>query len=91
MAALLQAAGQAHHTYQEEELDGVRNEDWPRWYAAWLLENGLQTMFAPPPQQEKLAGQLARISADHKAAESDESWPDYTAPRLLDALSAGGR
>jgi hypothetical protein len=36
LARLLREAEQAHAAY-EREL-GKRDEDWPAWYAAWILE-----------------------------------------------------
>lgn len=86
IASLLTAAGSAHHSYEQEELGGEFDKDWPQWYAAWLLENGLASAFTPPPGQKALADALERISAEHKAAEGDLSWADFTAPLLLAAF-----
>jgi hypothetical protein len=36
LARLLREAEQAHAAY-EREL-GKRDEDWPTWYATWILE-----------------------------------------------------
>jgi hypothetical protein len=36
LAQLLRDAEQAHAEY--ERTTGERDEDWPRWYARWLLE-----------------------------------------------------
>ena len=33
----LAAAGQAHHQYETEYLGGERDENWPAWYAAYVL------------------------------------------------------
>ncbi len=33
----LAAAGLAHHEYEQKFLDGVRDEQWPGWYAAYVL------------------------------------------------------
>lgn len=84
---LLERAGQAHHAYEQEQLNGERDEDWPRWYAAWLLENGLQQQITPPPNQEKLADQLAQITEDHKAAGSEADWAEFAALRLAEAYA----
>ena len=83
IASLLTAAVSAHHTYEQEELGGECDQDWPQWYAAWLLENGLASAFAPPPGQQALAGALERISAEHKGTDGEQSWAEFTAPRLL--------
>lgn len=36
LAELLREAAKAHHEYEVET--GQRDEDWPSWYAAFLLE-----------------------------------------------------
>lgn len=33
----LRAAGRAHHDYEQNVLDGVRDELWPGFYAAFVL------------------------------------------------------
>ena len=33
----LQAAGQAHHEYETNFLEGERDEQWAGWYAAYVL------------------------------------------------------
>ncbi len=35
---LLREAEQAHGKYETEELGGVRDEDWPTWYAAFIVD-----------------------------------------------------
>ena len=37
LAAALAAAGGAHHLYEANFLDGKRDEQWPGWYAAYVL------------------------------------------------------
>ncbi len=86
IASLLTAAGSAHHKYEQEELNGEYDKDWPQWYAAWLLENGLASAFTPPPGQLALAEALESISAEHKETDSEQSWSEFSAPRLLAAF-----
>lgn len=85
LKSLLEQAGQAHHDYEQEQLEGQRDKDWPRWYAAWLLENGLASQITPPPNQEKLAEQLAAITDQHEAVGSDLDWAAYAAQQLAEA------
>lgn len=33
----LETAGAAHHEYQTNALQGVPDEQWPGWYAAYVL------------------------------------------------------
>lgn len=38
LAKLIKQAADAHHLYEQKELKGVRDEDWPTWYAQWILK-----------------------------------------------------
>lgn len=44
--AALTAAGRAHHEYETNALNGERDEQWPGWYAAYVL--GRLGDFTPP-------------------------------------------
>jgi hypothetical protein len=37
LARLLREAEEAHGQYEKEELGGERDEDWPSWYAEFIL------------------------------------------------------
>ena len=37
LAAALKAAGSAHHEYEQSVLNGVFDEQWPMFYAAFVL------------------------------------------------------
>ncbi len=37
IAAALAAAGSSHHIYEQKFLNGKRDEQWPSWYAAYVL------------------------------------------------------
>ena len=47
LARLLREAEQAHGAY-EKEL-GTRDEDWPSWYATWILERLRERREGPGP------------------------------------------
>jgi len=38
LAELLREAEKAHGTYEKQELGGVRDEDWPAWYAEFIVD-----------------------------------------------------
>lgn len=82
VAALLKDAATAHHKYEEEELGGVRDEQWADWYAAHLLANGLDGLLASQMDAEELSSALSEISAAQKAAANTEDWAAYTAAAL---------
>jgi hypothetical protein len=37
LAEALRRASEAHGKYEEEELGGVRDENWPDWYAEYMV------------------------------------------------------
>lgn len=55
----LRAAGNAHHEYEQTVLNGVHDEQWAGWYAAYVL--GRLGDFATPGE---LTRWLAGVSAD---------------------------
>jgi catechol 2,3-dioxygenase-like lactoylglutathione lyase family enzyme len=40
LAAALRRAEAAHGVYEKEKLHGVRDADWPSWYAAYMIAEG---------------------------------------------------
>jgi hypothetical protein len=38
LAGLLREAEAAHGKYEQEELGGVRDEEWPAWYAEFIVK-----------------------------------------------------
>ena len=38
LAELLRETSQAHGKHEKEELGGQFDEDWPAWYAGYLLD-----------------------------------------------------
>ena len=39
LARLLREAEKAHGEYEKEKLGGVRDADWPSWYAEFILNS----------------------------------------------------
>jgi hypothetical protein len=37
LAQALRRAAEAHGKHEEEELGGVRDENWPDWYAEYMV------------------------------------------------------
>ena len=70
----LAAAGKAHHDYETHILGGVRDEQWPGWYAAYVL--GRLGDFTSPSQ---LSEWLA-------TAPNDDSWAASAASFVLSQL-----
>lgn len=87
VAALLRQAEAAHGEYETTVLGGVYDEDWPRWYAVYLLEHGLAEHLSNTGRAdaEALAVTLKRLADDYERERPAEPWPDVYARRLLAA------
>ena len=75
LATALEAAGSAHHEYEQTVLNGVFDEQWPMFYAAFVL--GRVGEFTKP---SVLASWLQESPAD-------EAWAETAARHVLDSLS----
>ena len=72
LVGALQAAAAAHHDYETGALGGVHDEQWPGWYAAYVLgrvgdfvtPTVLSRWLASAPSSED----WARSAADYVAA-----------------------
>jgi hypothetical protein len=87
ITGLLEKAQSAHHVFEKEELEGEFDEQWPAWYADYLLNNGLAELFATSIDLDTLAEWLQKISQQHKAENTLQSWAAYSANKLLSAFS----
>jgi hypothetical protein len=85
LSELLRQAQAAHHDFETMELEGSRDEQWPDWYAQYLLVNGLAGMLGRQPDNDGLAAMLEQYSREHKTAGSQQDWAEFTAQRLLEA------
>lgn len=88
MTALLRQAEEAHGVYETTELNGVYDEDWATWYAAYAVDNGIGDLLGRPVAQGDLGRFLASTFADFKAADPKpiEPWAAHTARRILAEL-----
>lgn len=88
ISALLGRAEEAHGAYEQAELGGVYDEDWPRWYATYALDNGIGAMLGHDVSADELAEFLTRSNAEFQATEPKltESWASYTAGRIATEL-----
>ncbi|KAA3643357.1 MAG: hypothetical protein DWQ07_22865 [Chloroflexi bacterium] len=83
----------AHHKYQTRQLEGARNQDWPAWYADYLLEGGIAELLQTSPAPEQLAQFLTDLHASYSALSEKEQlemdWPSYYAPKLIKHFQTG--
>ncbi len=82
--ALLEMAKEAHGVYEETELNGVYDQDWPRWYATYAIDHGIGASIGQDVTIDRLAQFLASTNAEFEQAEpnASESWAFYTARRI---------
>lgn len=84
-AALVQrlsAANAAHGEYEKTVLHGVYDEQWPEWYAAYLIDRGWNELFARVWNVDELSAALRQADAAYRAAASNVSWQEFYAARF---------
>ena len=64
LAALLARTGEAHGVFEETELNGVYDQEWPRWYAAYAVDHGIGALIGRDITADELALFLASSNAD---------------------------
>lgn len=84
VVALLVQTETAHGEFEEAELKGVYDQDWPRWYAAYAVEHGIRTLVGHAITVEQLAEFLASTNAEfaQTGPEPREPWAIYMARRI---------
>ena len=83
LANLLDKTQAAHGAYEERELNGVYDEDWPAWYAAYLVEHRIGDLLGQAITTEQLARLLKQYDQDYRTQPRQEGWPSYYAAQLL--------
>jgi hypothetical protein len=94
VASLLREAETAHVAYETNVLGGVFDEDWPAWYAAYLLDHGLGDHLPGDESLDvaSLTAMLARLAAAYEQGEQASPWPDVYARGIVAGFrgSSGG-
>ena len=82
--ALLVRTAQAHGVFEESELQGVYDQEWPRWYATYAVEHGMGALIGGGITIDRLAEFLATSNVEYEktAPELREPWATYTARRI---------
>ena len=88
VTALLGRAEEAHGAYERGELGGVYDEEWPRWYATYAVDQGIGAMLGHEVSADDLADFLTSSNAEFQSAEPKptEPWATYTARRIVAEL-----
>jgi hypothetical protein len=85
IAALLRETETAHGAYETTVLGGAFDEEWPAWYAAYLLDHGLADHLPDPESVDvdNLTAMLARLAADYDRGDQTRPWPDVYAQGIV--------
>ena len=86
--ALLMETAEAHGRYEEAELNGVYDQEWARWYAAYAVEHGIGDFLGHPVTTERLAAFFESSNLDLERIDPQlrEPWATYTARRVVSEL-----
>lgn len=82
ITTLLDEAGAAHGRYEQTKLGGVYDEAWARWYAAYVVEQGISALLGHVVTVDAVEAFFTRTFADYRRDGISEDWSDYTAARL---------
>jgi hypothetical protein len=83
LANLLGQTGTAHGAYEERELNGVYDQEWPAWYATYLVEHRIGDLLGHAITTEQLARLLKQYDEEYRTQPRQNGWPDYYAAQLL--------
>lgn len=90
LRTLLSEAGSTHHVFEQTALKGAYDQDWPAWYADYLIAHGLRELVQKPITAEWLSRFLQQSNEERLESDPPPVWVDYTAQDLLSQLSALG-
>jgi hypothetical protein len=82
---LLQETESAHGGYETNTLGGQRDDDWPAWYATYLLDHGLGALLPHLASDDvsQLAATLALLDEEYRRGQQARPWPEFYAARLV--------
>ena len=85
---LLEETKAAHGRFEETELKGVYDQDWPSWYATYAVDHGIGELIGHPIRAEALAEFLTTSNMEFERLDPRpiEPWTAYTARRIATEL-----
>ncbi len=84
LEALLAETEAAHGVYETAELNGVYDQEWPRWYAAYAVEHGIGAILGRDVGVDELAQSLTASWDELQRADPrpTDPWTAFIARRL---------
>jgi hypothetical protein len=86
ISALLAQASSAHHQYEQTILKGL-DQDWPTWYANYVIQNGLVELLNQPVTVEQISQFFRQRNEDYEREHTAQDWADYTAQKIIEDFS----
>jgi hypothetical protein len=88
LEALLGETEAAHGAYETTELNGVYDQEWPRWYAAYAVEHGIGAIVGRELSVDDLATLLTASWSElqQTGTRPPEPWTTFVARRLASQL-----
>jgi hypothetical protein len=88
IAQLLVETRAAHGDYEKTVLKGVHDEDWPRWFAMYLLANGSPELLPQGGQfgATQFGAILKQLDVDYRREQPAAEWSVFYAERLTSML-----
>ncbi|MFN8456594.1 MAG: hypothetical protein U0401_18320 [Anaerolineae bacterium] len=83
IAQLLSQAGSVHHEFEQTVLKGVYGQEWPRWYAEYVVEHGLSHLLELEVTVEQVSQFFSESYGVYKKENSQVGWTDYTAQQMM--------
>ena len=85
---LLRAASDAHHDFEENELGGVYDAEWPAWYGRWVVDHGLGGLLGHDVSADAVAAYFTRTWAEAEASDPKpaEPWATWMARMIAAEL-----
>lgn len=88
LEALLAETEAAHGAYETTALNGVYDQEWPRWYAVYAVEHGIGEIVDRPVGADELAEFLTLSWSELQQSDPkpSEPWTTSIARRLAEDL-----
>ena len=80
---LLNQANSAHHTFEQEVLNGESDEQWFDWYTDYLIGHGLDNLLGNELASELLSRFLIESAEESKQEETKLTWAAFTAHKIV--------
>jgi hypothetical protein len=87
VADVLRDAAETHHIVWKI-VDGD-DPDWASWYSEWLTSlSRLPALLGTKPVRSEVTWMLVQLARDFGSADTDQSWEDFYAERIVAELRA---